>query len=424
MKKIHFPHSRFTFLFAAWLVSLVVNILLSEAPTISIMALNPLSGLTNPTLPLFASWPVTISSFGASLKNVFFGTGLGNFGNAFTAFRPISFNTEALWFFRFDRASSPVLTTLVEQGLIGLFFWCALFYLIYKTYLVYKDHDQEFFFNKQTRRLIKGFFILIGIWFIVFFLPLPYSVFPLISPISLISLILVIFFFAKNKLTGFHRISLSYLALPISLITFIALMTLFIIFSPRISPDRFLTQSQVMLAIAEKTAKTNPKDKKTISNQVALAIAAANQAINLNPKNSAYQINLAMIAARLNNILTDAPRLAMDHFQKALILDPANPQLFFEIGRFQFTKGDLYSANQNFQRATELKKDYAPAWFAVYQTEKQLGDIAAVSGNVDLQKKHEESAKFALSAVEKLVCDDDSEDCVKVKKAKQENSIP
>lgn len=416
-KKFRLPSTPFNRLFLAWGIFLLVNLAFSESPANSLFSFSfstSLNSLTSPILPFTTSWIVALSSLGTSFKNAILGAGIGNFSNAFTQFRPADFNQNELWFFRFNQSASPFITTLVEQGALGLFFWAWFFYKTYITYKSYKSYDQEFFFNARTRLFVKGFFLLVVLWLLVFFLPIPFPVFPALSLIVLISLISLAFFFAKKKMPGFHLVPIPFFILPLSLISLIFLIILLNLFALRFSPAAFVQESQKSLAQAETLAAAKAQKSK-IKSLIIASVSQAERAVALNPNSSILHQNLAVIFSRLTRQVDNADEKANTAYAKAIELDPANPKIYFDFGRFNYNQNNLAAAEKSFLAATSLKEDYAPAWYALYQLYETLARNAKIAGNTELENKLKKSAKSALKTAEDLVCQDRlSENCEKL----------
>ena len=123
------------------------------------------------------------------------------------------------------------------------------------------------------------------------------------------------------------------------------------------------------------------------------AINAAKKATEISSENSVNWINRGLVHKNLIDQLLVSKDLIQDaigFYQKASQLEPMNPQIFTEIGQFYIQKSDiirqengedkeitddLIKARENFQKALELKSDFAPASFqlaVVFQREGKI----------------------------------------------------
>jgi tetratricopeptide (TPR) repeat protein len=123
------------------------------------------------------------------------------------------------------------------------------------------------------------------------------------------------------------------------------------------------------------------------------AVNAAKKATEISSENSLNWINRGLVNKNLISQFLGSKDLisdAIDFYQKAIQLEPLNPQIFTEIGELYIQKSDilrqekgedkeinenLIKARENFQKALELKSDFAPANFqmaVVFQREGKI----------------------------------------------------
>jgi len=432
--KLSLPRTPFNRLFLFWGVFLLANIAFSQSIPNSILSLTPLVptmreahnvGIIagqpfSPALPISPSWLITLSSLGSSIKNALIGIGIGNFENAFTRFRPPSFNSNELWFWNFNRSISPALTVLIEQGFLGLSFWFLFFYKSYKSYSSYLSQDQDFYFPEKIRVIIKFLFFLIALSAISFlFFPLPISFFPLISLIPLIALISIHFLLSKKSFPPARLASIGLLCVAGGLIS---LIFLFSLFSPKISPASQMAIAENSLAEANKLSQSVgaqhvvPLQIKTLATS---ALSASSLAVSLNPENAAVHMTRLKLLISLTSQISASDRLISEEFVILLKLDPANPIVFRELGNFQFKNGDYYGSANSFKTAINLKGDYSPAWWSVAETYQRLAENAKILGNKTLEDQNLKMAQVALKETKRLVCEVHYEkvDCDRASKA-------
>lgn len=112
---------------------------------------------------------------------------------------------------------------------------------------------------------------------------------------------------------------------------------------------------------------------------IADAVNSANQATTIDPKNVANWNIRGFVLRNLIGILGGAEQWGLDAYARARELEPASPYILTEIGRIHLLKADFFSqqqkeqeraeslglAQENFEKAIELKSDYAPAHFQI-----------------------------------------------------------
>lgn len=420
-KKLHFSASTFYLFFFLWVIFWAINIIFSDAPAMSLLSLSPLTRLApQSSLSLPFTFEVAFSALGASLKNAFVGVGVGNFNLMFSRFRPPAYNLTPLWSATPTASSSPALTILVEQGLLGLCFSLFFFYLLFRLYRFYRPFDQEFFFSRKERLFVRLFFV-VAILNFVLFLVCPLSFLSYLSFLGVFLLLFPLFFlFSKKDIAGGFSVSASWLRISLFfLISLISLVLLLPFLFPFLSPQAHIEASQKHLREAQHLAaqKTlSAKEKKQIQEKVLSSIKEGKATIALSPKDYSYHLQLALTFADLSNLIEDADILAAKEFGESLKLNPADPKLFFEIGRFQFLRGHSQSAKSAFEKAIELKPDYSTAWYALYRACLTLSESAAAIKNEESAKQNQAAAKEALTRAKNLVCQvaPDAAECVRL----------
>jgi len=140
-------------------------------------------------------------------------------------------------------------------------------------------------------------------------------------------------------------------------------------------------------------AKVNQKIQKgdrNIQNEVFLAIEAAKTATEkINKNNVANWSVRAFTYQSLFGVATGAEDWAIKCWNEAINLEPNNPYYFTQKGIALLRKGNFDEAKANFERAIDLKSDYAPAHFQLAILYQQKGEIdKAIS-------KLEETKNFA-----------------------------
>lgn len=124
------------------------------------------------------------------------------------------------------------------------------------------------------------------------------------------------------------------------------------------------------------------------------AVNSTNQATRTDPKNVANWSIRGFVFRNLVGILGGAEEEALSSYERAKELEPASPYIFTEIGRIYLLKADLFNqqkkqqekekslrlAQESFEKAIELKPDYAPAHFQIamiYIRENRISEAVA-----------------------------------------------
>ena len=142
--------------------------------------------------------------------------------------------------------------------------------------------------------------------------------------------------------------------------------------------------SQVYLTkiteVLNSTTLTKDEKSSQISTLVGNAVNAAKYATDANPNNVQNWLNRGDVLRNLIGTVGGVDEFAITSFQEAQKLEPQNPAISFELGRVYLARADLLaqqtgkekekeadwaSAKESFNKAIELKSDYAPAHFQI-----------------------------------------------------------
>ena len=147
--------------------------------------------------------------------------------------------------------------------------------------------------------------------------------------------------------------------------------------------DYYRLFSQINLAIAANLV--NSQQGKTPSQEVQQniigllqqSINSGRQSVTLSPYTSSNWQNLGQIYRNLIGVGQNAEQFAIASYNQAIALFPANPGLRIELGGiyYQLQQWDL--ALNQFNIATQLKVDYANAYYNIGKTYEQKVDLQA-----------------------------------------------
>jgi tetratricopeptide (TPR) repeat protein len=105
--------------------------------------------------------------------------------------------------------------------------------------------------------------------------------------------------------------------------------------------------------------------KKVIPPLVSNAINSSKSATDVSPKNVENWSVRGFVYRQMINISEGADEWAIKSYEEAKKLEPTNPYIFTELGQVYLAKNEKEKAREQFQKALELKSDYAPARFQI-----------------------------------------------------------
>lgn len=117
------------------------------------------------------------------------------------------------------------------------------------------------------------------------------------------------------------------------------------------------------------------------------AINSAVRATNLSPNDISNWLIRGQVYAQVVGLVNGAADWAADSFEKALELDSLNPFTYTEWGRVYVREKDLTSALEKFNKAVEIKPDYAPAHFEIAMIFDSQGKSAEAIAKMELNKR-------------------------------------
>jgi tetratricopeptide (TPR) repeat protein len=140
--------------------------------------------------------------------------------------------------------------------------------------------------------------------------------------------------------------------------------------------------SQINLALANSIAAGVPQGQQppqqvqqNILTLLQQSINSGRNAVTLAPLSSLNWQNLGTIYRSLINVGQNADQFSVASMGQAIALDPYNPQLRVALGGvyYQLQQWDL--AQQQFQLAIDLKRDFANAYYNLGHTLESKGDL-------------------------------------------------
>lgn len=357
------------------------------------------------------------------------GSGPGTFALDYAKYKPQGVNLTALWNIRFDRSASWILTMLATTGLLGLLSW--LFWVIF---LIFRSMIN--LIRSRTSVLWLYSLGLVSSWFLLFIGKIVYSSnLTLEFLFWILTALLVVLGFHKFWETSLARSPRASLILSFVLtLGIIFTLSAFYLVGQRYMADVNFTKalaadahgegiekvtnyldraiaqnrwndayfrnlSQALLSQINQELSLEPNEERArkIQSLIALDIDIAKRATELSPKNSANWSTLASIYQAIMPLIGGADEWAVNSWQKAIEIEPNNPFFYTEFGKVYVgiadaaavglqaedekvkkeaeakVKENLAKAEEKFNKAIELKVDYAPAHFELAMTYSRQG---------------------------------------------------
>jgi tetratricopeptide (TPR) repeat protein len=136
------------------------------------------------------------------------------------------------------------------------------------------------------------------------------------------------------------------------------------------------------LAIQKGPSKSNTQgtltdqDKKTIQTLLSQSINEGRVAVTLSPRSARNWEVLGSVYRNITGVAQNALAFSLDAYGKAIQLDPLNPALRVSVGGVYYSVKRYDLAARFFSDATNLKPDYANAYYNLSIAYRDGGDLA------------------------------------------------
>ena len=348
-------------------------------------------------LPQETAWAIALEG----LKNsrfAIFGLGPGQFVNAFTSFKPLSFNVSDYWDLRFGSSSNWLFQLLTEVGIVGLLAYLLL------SWRILKDGIKVF---RQPRLSYTGLAIYLSLIILLTaqcFVPLNFFMLALIfvflgiardeeqvtldfAPLGNLAFMVLIlpvafwavaFFFTGKWSLASHYFLSSLKAANVNDGVKTYNMQIKAIQADPSFPGYRIAYSQTNLALANSLAAKQDltdQDRNTITQLVQQAIREAKSAVAVDPRNVVAWENLANLYRNLINFAEGADQWTIASYEQAINLDPLNPKLRVDLGGIYYSQQNWAQSANLFAQAVNIKNDWANAHYNLANALKERGDL-------------------------------------------------
>ncbi|MFC1653966.1 tetratricopeptide repeat protein [Patescibacteria group bacterium] len=145
-----------------------------------------------------------------------------------------------------------------------------------------------------------------------------------------------------------------------------------------------VTNLQLASAIAAQGDEISDQDRSNIAQLIQQAIREAKAAVSLDPQKTANWETLANVYRNLINVADNAEQWTVASYVQAISTDPLNPRLRLELGGIYYRLGQMDQAIRLFQQATELKPDWANAYYNLSAAYKEKGELQNALANMQV----------------------------------------
>lgn len=358
-------------------------------------------------------------------KQILFGSGPATFIFDYARFRPPALNQTAFWSIRFNQGFSFLFGLPATLGIIGIVAFLFLIFSFVRQSLVFLK-------EKELLTVIAGISLLIIFLFIypAFFTQFLFVFMGLgllaieskesleidfyegnkwqrirglaifLTAIILFSFVLFTFYLSSQKYVAavYYGKGFTSLSLDQSLNNFNKAVRL----DPQSDQYRRAFSQALILKggeIIQASASASQQDLQNLRTQfqdvIALAVSNAQRAAALNSLDSLNWSNLANIYENIIPVIKDADIFAEQNYQKAIELEPQNPQAPVDLARMFVVSADqspqkdaawqekLNKAKTSLEQSIGLKSDYAPAHFLIAQIYVREGNLAKAIEKVE-----------------------------------------
>ena len=395
------------------------------------------------------------------LPSFLFGSGYGMFSNVFTKFHLASFNALPSWDLTFSFSSSYALELIATTGILGFITYIFMIVKFFRTHVrqnikpLYLATGAIFalsFILPFSYPLVALLFLLLALYVVSLKISSTSKSVEEVN-VSLLSGVNIID--VNHSTTRRNDLALPFILTVLS-VGFIAYSLFFLVskgdMGPRglyqfVTADMLFAQSlqkealtsgqetyelqikaietypyradfyrifsQINIALATNLVNSQA-DAPTVSEEVQQAIIqqlqqainASRQSVIYAPESSLNWRSLGQVYRNLIGVGQDAEQFAIASYNQAISLEPNNPALRIELGGIYYQLQEFDLAQNQFQVAAGLKRDYANAYYNLGHALEEKGQLAVALQQYQIVRqlvaKDEASAKLITEEIEAL----------------------
>ena len=393
--------------------NIVFALICSVGIIVNALGLLPSSPTHPQFLSLLDSWSIATDVLKTPV-NAVVGVGTDSYATAFSIFKPARLNQSPLWFVRFNNARNSILEIMTTQGVFGALAWIL---VLFTTVRLLKTSRGEQWAIGAGTLFIEALFLifppnillvsLLCIFLVAWSASLKErQVRTRETVFSLLSIADPVDKFAPQS-SRFHAI----VSQVVSAVLILAVICGFYAVGRAYAAEFFFSRSLIAATKgngkdtydnAVKAIVTNPymenyhrafaitnlslaqaisqnpsltdQDKQNVVTLIQQAIQQAKIASTLDALDTANWDTLSTVYQALIGTAQGADQWTIASYVEQIKTDPSNPQIRFALGSVYRQIGNDDQALQLFQQTTQLKPDYANAYFNMADIYKKKGD--------------------------------------------------
>ncbi len=329
------------------------------------------------------------------------GAGTGLFDTAFNQFKPLSFNSSKFWTINFKRSHNLWLQTLTEKGLVGIIALIVLTQATIKTIFIKKDQNTEgikkdlslvipilillvsSFFTTWNSALALTFFILLALYQQDILLKKPAKKIEVKNIIAKGVAIVVIL----TSLLGCYLLGRNYIAETLYKKALKASFSNRVVSSydylgKAVNYHPYNTQYRItysninyLIAINLSSGEQISENDRNIAQQlISQGIREARIATLIKPQSHEVWLNLGNLYKDLVGLVDGIEDWAIESYNRAINRNPTDPRIHVNKGGVYYRARNYQKAAETFVTATNLKQDYANAYYNLANAFKKAGN--------------------------------------------------
>lgn len=391
----------------------------------------PLPGMPGGPIEISLSYGAEFNILKATFKELglvksLLGTGPGTFVYNYSKFKPVDLNQTIFWSVRFGNGASDVFDRLITTGILGLLAWLSVVGLFFKYVFQHLREGLGLSEKKEEWMMVMGIFGgIAGIVMGQFIYPASFSLLFMfwlglavvgvvdrsrvqswtIEPSSYTMVIvsgmaiLAIIFGVGISFVGVQKYAAEmeyYSGLKAFQEGQVDPAITSVLAAVRLNPGsevywRDLAQLYItkLTQILQDTTIPAEESRNQAAGLASNAVDSAKKTTEINPQNVVNWSVRGFVYQNIIGLVSGSETWALENYERAITLEPTNPYLFTELGWTYVLQSDIFAqagkdkerqealdkALEKFNKAIELKQDYALANFRAALVYDRLGEI-------------------------------------------------